>query len=101
MALAIAIFLLNFPLSLVTKIYGAYQEGAIASTWATAGNIASLLALILASRVEGGLVWLVVAVSGSLLCMTMLNAAWLFLRHKPWLAPRPNAWAVRRVLDER
>jgi O-antigen/teichoic acid export membrane protein len=94
MALAIAIFLLNFPLSLVAKIYGAYQEGAVANFWATAGNIVSLLALVAATRVEGGLVWLVVAVSGSLLAITALNAAWLFLRHKPWLAPRPGM--VRR-----
>jgi O-antigen/teichoic acid export membrane protein len=101
MALAIAIFLLNFPLSIVVKIYGAYQEGAIANSWATAGNLASLLALIAATRVEGGLVWLVVAVSGTLLLVTAANALWLFWRHKPWLKPRVSAIrreSVRRLV---
>jgi O-antigen/teichoic acid export membrane protein len=90
-AMAIALALLSFPLSLVAKIYGAYQEGAIANFWAVIGNIVSLLALIVATQVEGGLIWLVVAVSGSVFCATALNAAWLFFLHKPWLAPRFSA----------
>jgi O-antigen/teichoic acid export membrane protein len=101
MALAITIFLLNFPLSIVAKIYGAYQEGAIANSWATAGNFASLLALLAATRVEGGLVWLVAAVSGTLLLVTAANVLWLFVRHKPWLMPRVSAIrreSVRRLV---
>jgi len=93
-ALAIGITLLNLPLSVVAKIYGAYQERATANYWLAVGNIVSLFALIAVTRTEGGLVWLVAAFSGALLVVTAISAVWLFGWHKPWL--RPNISAVRR-----
>lgn len=90
-ALAIGITLLNMPLSIVTRIYGAYQEGATANYWLAVGNIASLLALIVVTQTQGGLVWLVAAFSGTLLMVTVGSAIWLFGWHKPWLRPRISA----------
>jgi len=93
-ALAIGIALLNLPLSVVAKIHGAYQEGAIVNYWSAIGNITSLLALIAVTWTQGGLVWLIVAFSGTLLLVTTINAIWLFGLHKPWL--RPNISVVQR-----
>jgi len=91
-AIAFAIFVLNFPFSLVAKIYGAYQEVALANGWAAVGNILSLAALVAATRLKGGLASLVVAVSGSVLVINVTSAFFLFGWSKPWLLPR-----LRRV----
>ncbi len=93
-AVAIVLFLLNFPFSIVAKIYGAYQEGATANYWAAGGSVASLLAIIVVTQTQGGLVWLVLAFSGATLLVNVLSALWLFGWQKPWL--RPTLGAVER-----
>lgn len=87
-ALALAIFLLQFPISIITKVYIAYQEGRIANYWGAAANLLSLLALLIVTRTEGGLPWLVIAVSGTGLLVNVLNTAWMLFWHKPFLRPR-------------
>ncbi len=87
-AVAFAIFVLNFPFSIIGKIYGAYQEVAIANAWSAAGNLLSLASLIVVTRFKGGLVSLVVAVSGAVLFVNVISAFWLFGHSKPWLLPR-------------
>jgi hypothetical protein len=72
-AASIAIFLLAFPLSVVGTSYNAVQEGKLANYWGMAGNITSLLALIIVTHTRGGLVWLVIAVSGAGLAMNILS----------------------------
>ncbi|MGC2551700.1 MAG: MATE family efflux transporter, partial [Candidatus Sulfotelmatobacter sp.] len=89
-AIAFAIFVLNFPVSIVGKIYGAYQEVAKGNAWSAAGNLLGLAALILVTQLKGGLVSLVIAVSGALLLVNALSAVWLFGWSKPWLRPRPD-----------
>lgn len=91
---ALILFLASFPLSLIPKIFISYQEGRIANYWGAAGNLVSLGALLLVTHTGGGLVWLILAVSGTGLCMTTLSALWLFAWHKPFLSPHPTA--VRR-----
>jgi O-antigen/teichoic acid export membrane protein len=86
-AVAISIFLLNLPLTIVGNILAGHQETALANYWAAAGNVASLFALIVAVHFQGGLVWLVIALSGSLWMVSAISALWLFVRHKPWLVP--------------
>jgi O-antigen/teichoic acid export membrane protein len=89
MAMAFIIFLLGFPLSVTGRVYIASQEGRLANYWGAAGNIAGLLALLVVTQTRGGLVWLVFAVSGAnLLVSGLLSGLWLFLRHRPALAPR-------------
>lgn len=87
-AIAFAIFVLNFPFSIIAKIYGAYQEVSLANVWGAAANVVSLVALVVATQLKGGLASLVIAVSGSVLFVNMLSAAWLFGWSKPWLFPR-------------
>jgi O-antigen/teichoic acid export membrane protein len=101
-ALAFTIFILNFPLTIVPKIYGAYQEVALANGWAAAGNILGLAALVVVTQKKGGLSALVVAVSGALLLTNLISAVWLFTRSKPWLMPSPKRVtrnAVHRLLS--
>jgi O-antigen/teichoic acid export membrane protein len=101
-AVAFLIFVLNFPFSIISKIYGAYQEVAIANGWAAAGSILSLIALIAVTQLKAGLVALVIAVSGTVLLINVISALWLFGWSKPWLLPRPTrvTWpAVRRLAD--
>jgi O-antigen/teichoic acid export membrane protein len=87
-AVAFAIFVLNLPFSITGKIYGAYQEVAKGNAWAAAGNLLGLAALVAVTRFNGGLVSLVIAVSGAVFLVNVINAVWLFSRAKPWLIPR-------------
>ena len=99
-AIAFAIFALNFPFSTVSKIYGGYQEVAVANGWAAAGNIIGLAALIVVTQLHGGLIALVIAVSGALLLTNVISAVWVFGWSKPWLFPDPKqvSWdAVRKL----
>jgi O-antigen/teichoic acid export membrane protein len=101
-AIAFTIFALNFPFSLVAKIYGAYQEVAVANSWAAAGNILGLAALVTVTQLKGGLVYLVIAVSGAALLVNMVSAIWLFGWSKPWLRPRLDfvTWAALKRLTK-
>jgi O-antigen/teichoic acid export membrane protein len=90
-AASISIFLLAFPLSVVGTSYNAVQEGRLANYWGMAGNVASLLALIVVTHTRGGLVWLVLAVSGAGLVMNILSGVWFFTRCKPGMAPQIRA----------
>ena len=99
-AFAFAIFVLNFPFSIVSKIYGAYQEVAVANGWAAAGNVLSLAALIFVTRLRAGLVGLVIAVSSATLLVNIISAIWVFGWSKPWLFPSPRrvTWSAIRKL---
>ena len=87
-AIAFAMFILNFPFSIIPKIYGAHQEVAAANGWAAAANILGLAGLVAVTQLKGGLISLVIAVSGAVLLVNMISAAWVFGRSKPWLLPR-------------
>jgi O-antigen/teichoic acid export membrane protein len=59
--------------------------------------VASLVGLVVVTRVGGGLVQLVIAYSGSILAVTICSAVWLFVKHKPWLLPRWSSIRRSRV----
>jgi O-antigen/teichoic acid export membrane protein len=93
-AVALALFLVGFPFSIVNKVHAALQEGALASWWSATASVLSLLALVAVTRQAHSLGWLVFAASGALLLATLANGAWLFGWHKRWL--RPSLFALRR-----
>lgn len=93
-ALGVLIFLVNIPLSLLQKIYLAYQQGYIFNYWTSAGSVLGLLGLWWVTATERGLPWLVAVVPGSLALVMLLNALYLFGWQKPWL--RPSLVAVDR-----
>jgi len=102
-AVSIALTLLSFPFSLVTtKIYLAHQEGTLANAWGIAANVASLLAILLVTHTQGGLVLLVIAFSGSQVFVGLASTLWLMLFHKPWLMPgirALSAHATRKLAN--
>lgn len=85
--LATAIFLLQVPLIVSSKIYRAYREGRIENYWGMISNLASLGSLLVVTHTHGGLVLLVAAVSGTSLIISVVNTGWLFIWHKPFLRP--------------
>ena len=85
---ALAIFLLQFPLSMAGKVYLAYQEGRFGNYWGAVGNVLSLMALLVVTQTQGGLVWLVIALSGTSLLVNLASNLWVFLVHRPAVAPR-------------
>jgi O-antigen/teichoic acid export membrane protein len=88
MAAALIIFLLQFPLGMAAKVYLAYQEGRIGNYWGATGNILSLVALLIVTHTHGGLIWLVIALSGTSLMVNIANNLWVFVLHRPILSPR-------------
>ena len=86
-ATALGIFLVQFPLSGSGKIYMAYQEGRIGSYWGMLANVLGLVALVTVTQTGGGLVWLVIALSGTPLLVGLASNAWMFLLHRPGLRP--------------
>ncbi len=87
MAVALGIFLLQVPLSMAGKIYLAYQEGRLGTYWGAAGNLLSLVALVIVTQTHGGLVALVIALAGSGLLINVASNLWMFLHHRPVLRP--------------
>ena len=101
-ATSLAFFLLAFPLSITGVTYDALQEGKLQNYWGMVGNIVSLVALVVVTHTHGGLVRLVMAISGTGLIVNVLSGLWLFGRYKPQFAPRPQAVqlsSVRRLLQ--
>jgi O-antigen/teichoic acid export membrane protein len=95
MAAAVFIFLLSFPLSVIQRTYNGLQEGKLSNYWSAAGNVLSLCALLLVTKIKAGLFLLVVAVSGTNLLVQVFSGVWLFTRHKREFAP--NIRSVRRA----
>jgi O-antigen/teichoic acid export membrane protein len=101
-ATSFGFFLLAFPLSITGVTYDALQEGKLQNYWGMAGNIAGLVALIVVTHTHGGLVLLVMAMSGTGLIVNILSNVWLFARYKPLFAPRLQAIQIssaRRLMN--
>ena len=86
--LRLQFFLLQFPLGVAAKVYPRPPGGRIGNYWGAAGNILSLVALVIVTHTHGGLVWLVIAVSGTQLMVNAANNLWVFVLHRPILSPR-------------
>lgn len=98
-AWALLFFVLGFPLSLLTSVYSAYQDGAIGNLWTIAGNLASLGALVIVTHFHGGLPALVLAISGTRIVIAIANFYTAFFRRYPWLAPSFAAVRKDRVKE--
>lgn len=83
-------FCLSFPPGLVTAIYNGYQEVHRGNLWAIAGNLASLLALLMVVRIKGGLPFLIFALMGTMTFVRFTNMVYLFFVEHPYLKPSPR-----------
>lgn len=86
-AAVMAVFLANFPLSLVPTIYSAHQRGYVANLFGIVGSVLSLGALLVIVKVRAPMPWLILTAGGIGVVMTMVNMVWI-MREMPWLRPR-------------
>lgn len=100
-ALALTFFIVGLPLSVQYSIYTAYQDGFLSNVWGIVSNICGLVALVIVTRIHGGLPQLVLALFGTRTVLGCMNLCYMFLKHYRWLMPVPSAvhWScVRRLL---
>ena len=74
--------------SITDTVQSAYQEGFFSSLWDAAGKLLALAALAMAIGLGFGFSWLVLVVAAAPIIAAVGNAALLFGRQRPWLAPR-------------
>jgi O-antigen/teichoic acid export membrane protein len=101
-AVAYGLFLVGLPAGLAAKLLGGYQELRTANLFASLGGIFSLIAVVAVIRLHGSMAMLVLGYAGAIVGANVLCLLWLWLWHKPWLAPLPNRLdraLVRRIVQ--
>ena len=96
-AVAYGVFLVGLPAGLAAKFLGGYQEIRTANIFAAIGAVANLLAVVLITQLHGGMVLLVGGAAGATVGTNLACLAWLWLFHKPWLAPTFRRWHTGSV----
>lgn len=95
-------YALNLPLDVVQRVQTGYQEGFETNLWNLGGALAGLGFLLLAMHFQGGLHWLVLALSGGQLLGILGNWSHEFVWVRPWLLPSLRYWdssAARKILS--
>lgn len=87
-AALVTTFALGLPLSVVSRVQLGFQEGLRSNLWQITANLAGFVGLLLVVAWRGGLVWLVVAVTGLPLLVQVANSAHYFRRVRPSLWPQ-------------
>jgi O-antigen/teichoic acid export membrane protein len=101
-AYSLIFFVVSFPLSMVSSVYGAYQDGFMSNVWNIVGSALALVSLIVVAQMKGGLPQLVLAISGTRAAVGFANVYFMFFRKYPWLKPLPSAvrWSsIKRLLS--
>ncbi|HVU14484.1 MAG TPA: hypothetical protein VHD90_24575 [Phototrophicaceae bacterium] len=86
-AIFIACFLISMPLGVVQDALTGYQEVYIDNLWLIAARIASLIGIIVAIKLDAGLIWMVAALAGLPLLVLGLEFIQFFWFRRPWLRP--------------
>jgi len=86
-------FIVNIPLSVVTRAQSGLQRGYWSEAVRAGGNVASLVGLVIAIEFKGSLASLVFASTFGVVISTLVNGC-ILLRSCPWLAP---AWRYYRA----
>jgi O-antigen/teichoic acid export membrane protein len=86
-AAAFAVFLAGLPAGLAAKFLAGYQEIKTANIFSAIGALASLAAVFVVTKLHGNMVMLIIGSSGAIVGTNIGCLAWLWLHHKPWLAP--------------
>jgi O-antigen/teichoic acid export membrane protein len=79
---------LQQSMGLVQRVREGFQEGFRNSPWQIAGSLLGLAALVLGTRLNLGLPWLVLATVGGPLAASIANNLEYFGRDRAWLRPR-------------
>jgi O-antigen/teichoic acid export membrane protein len=95
----IVIFMMGLPLSVVGKVYVAFQQGEIANVWAIISSLGGLVGLTMAVFLDAHFAAMVIGFSGGQLLGGLSSAIWLFAKKRPDLCPSLcfNRSSYRRV----
>jgi O-antigen/teichoic acid export membrane protein len=85
---------INIPLGLVARVQLALQEGFYSGLWQAAGNLGSIVAVVLAVWLKLSLVGLVFAMSLPPILAALGNGAALFSKQHPELCPCVSAFRL-------
>jgi O-antigen/teichoic acid export membrane protein len=96
-AAAYVIFLIGLPATLAAKLLAGYQEVNTANLFSAAGAVANLSAVVLTTVLHGSLVMLIVASSGAMAVTNVGCLIWIWVHHKPWLAPSLRACHIGTI----
>ncbi|MFC0509175.1 lipopolysaccharide biosynthesis protein [Micromonospora costi] len=86
--ICLSAFVLNIPLSLVTRVQYAYQQVAVSNLWQTAGNVVALPLVLTAVWAELSPVTVVAATVVGPLIANAANSVWLYTSRMPEIRPR-------------
>lgn len=96
----LAILALTTPIGLIARVQLGLQQGFRGNLWQSAASIAALGALVVATRLEASLPWLVLALAGTPLVVALVNTIDYFRRVRPDLRPSVSLFdrhAIRRL----
>jgi O-antigen/teichoic acid export membrane protein len=94
--------LVGLPLSIVRQVYAGLQRSYVGNVFAVVGSLATLGALLLATRLDAGLPLLILVGASVGVLTSGANMLYLIRWEMPWLAP---SWAtcsrraLRRLVD--
>lgn len=94
---ALACFLAMLPLGVANQIQLAHQESYRSSAFSAFGSVMSLIGVLVALALEGGLAAAVFGAALGPVIGAAANSGDLYFRRKPWLRPRLAQWDHRVV----
>ena len=83
----LAILALSTPIGLITRVQLGLQQGFRGNVWQGVSSVVTLVVLVAATRLEASLPWLVLALAGTPLLVSMINTIDYFWRVRPGLRP--------------
>lgn len=87
-----ACFFLMLPFTIIQKIQSGFQEGFLNELWDAAGNIFSLIFLLVAVYFQAGVPVILLALYGSKVLSMVLNFVYHVGWKRPWLSPKWSAF---------
>lgn len=85
-AVLVGCFLANLPISALPQVRFGLQQGYVNSMFVGIGNIAGLVLLVIATHMQLGLPWLVLAMAGAPVLATLVNG-FALAAQSPWIRP--------------
>ena len=79
--------LLNIPLAIIQRTQNAMQEAYNTNLWQIAGNILSLLLVVIVSVVDGNKIFMILSSTGIIVVVALFNMIYYFTKQRSELCP--------------